>query len=275
MTTVATQGVEEAAVFPDGKTDGQSAFIALPPGSLHVNDVHLLGKLVALLTAFWLGALHAFEPGHAKGVMAAFFIMGRRRLSDAFALGVIVTVAHTFSVLLLGLVVWLFATGYSVDQLESRSELLGGLLVLGFGLWMCFRLRRQGELFRPATHEHEHDCPYPHRHDDQGDASLRQLFVVGLACGLVPCPQGLSLLPVAMGTGSLALSIWLVLAFSLGIGAVVTGLGVLVCKAQSLADRIFGGLDRYARQIRLAGALLVLVLGIVLTLRAALDWAGL
>ena len=231
------------------------------------------GIIAALVAAFWLGALHSFEPGHAKGVMAAFFIGQRRRVSDAIALGAIVTVAHTLSVLVLAFVVRLLSTKLAPENLEAPAQLIGGFVVLAFGAWMLFRLRRHGELFRPHTTTHEHDCPYPHRMDERAQTNLPQLFSVGLACGLVPCPQGLALLPVALGVGNLALSVWLVLAFSVGIGAVVIGLGLLVCKAQTISDRVFGGLDKHARQIQLAGAVLILVLGAAITIQAALKLA--
>lgn len=227
--------------------------------------------IAALIAAFCLGALHSFEPSHAKGVMAAYFIGHRRRVGDAISLGIIVTLAHTLSVFLLGLGVWFFSRKPSVENLEVHAQLLGGAVVIGFGAWMIFRLSRRGELFRPSTATHEHDCPYPHSVDAGSQTSLSQLLAVGLACGLVPCPQGLALLPLAMGTGNLGLSIWLVLAFSAGIGAVVIGLGILVCKAQSWADKVFSRLDKYARQIQLASALFIMILGAVFTLQAALK----
>ena len=230
---------------------------------------------VALAAAFGLGALHSFDPSHAKGVMVAYFIGQRRRVGDAVALGVIVTLAHTASVLALALLVRLLAIKFPAQSLEPPAEILGGVVVVGFGVWMLFRLRRHGELFRPQTHAHEHDSPYPHRPDEQAQTSLGQLFTVGLACGLVPCPAGLAWLPVSLSAGNLALSIWFVLAFSAGVGAVIVVLGILVCKAQALADRVFGSLDKHAREIQLAAALLVLALGGAFALRAVLELMGL
>ncbi len=225
---------------------------------------------MALAAAFGLGALHSFEPSHAKAVMAAYFIAGRRRISDAVALGIIVSFAHTASVLALAVGARLAATHWTAENIKAPAEFIGGLVTLGLGIWILLRARRHREMFRPASHEHEHDCPYPHAHDGEGSMGLKQLFVAGFACGLVPCPDGLALLPTALGVGNLALSIWLVIAFSAGIGAVVIALGIFVCKAQTASDRFFGGLDKHSHKIQFASGLLIAVVGAILTARAAL-----
>lgn len=227
-----------------------------------------------LATAFGLGALHSFEPSHAKAVMVAYFIAQRRRVADAVALGLIVSLAHTLSVLALALVVRALAAHWSADRIEAPAELVGGLVVLGLGVWMLVQLRLRRELFRPQTHEHEHDCPYPHHAAERGGASLGQLFAVGLACGIVPCPQALMLLPAAVGVGNLTLSLWLVVAFSAGIGVVVIALGVLVCQTADWAERTFERLQRHAAEIRRASAILILVVGAVLCVRALFSLAG-
>ena len=60
---------------------------------------------ISLTVAFFVGALHACWPGHGKVVLAAFLVGSRGRVMDAIWLGLAVTVTHTFSVIILGVVI--------------------------------------------------------------------------------------------------------------------------------------------------------------------------
>ena len=69
----------------------------------HLTPWVLAGMLgIALL----FGAAHALAPGHGKTVMAAYLVGTRGRMADAFLLGGIVSLMHTGSVLVLGLVLF-------------------------------------------------------------------------------------------------------------------------------------------------------------------------
>ncbi|MFM8425764.1 MAG: hypothetical protein ACKOBL_11365, partial [Chloroflexota bacterium] len=59
--------------------------------------------LFALLIALALGALHALTPGHGKTVVAAYLVGSRGTSWHAIVLGTVVTLTHTGSVFLLGI----------------------------------------------------------------------------------------------------------------------------------------------------------------------------
>ncbi|MHB1349780.1 MAG: HoxN/HupN/NixA family nickel/cobalt transporter [Desulfobulbaceae bacterium] len=52
-------------------------------------------NLMLYLGAIALGALHSFEPGHGKTLIAAYMIGTRGRAIDGMLLGLIVTFTHT------------------------------------------------------------------------------------------------------------------------------------------------------------------------------------
>jgi hypothetical protein len=64
--------------------------------------------LTAALIAVGLGALHAFEPGHGKTIVAAYLVGSRGTAHHAILLGSIVTVSHTAGVFVLGAVTLTF-----------------------------------------------------------------------------------------------------------------------------------------------------------------------
>ncbi len=98
--------------------------------------------LLLFLLAVGLGALHALTPGHGKAVVAAYLVGSRGRVRDAVALGGIVTLTHTLSVVLLG-VVLLVVTSFAVPRwLQPALELGSGLLIVGLGIYLLLdRLR--------------------------------------------------------------------------------------------------------------------------------------
>ncbi|WPD23376.1 MAG: sulfite exporter TauE/SafE family protein [Candidatus Electrothrix scaldis] len=120
-----------------------------------------------------LGALHAFEPGHGKTLIAAYMIGTRGRAWDGMLLGAIVTITHTFSVILLGLVAQILSRTYSEETLHNWLGLVSAGIILAVGLWML-RQRLSGKsghthihLFGKG-HSHEHHHPHTHLHTHDG-----------------------------------------------------------------------------------------------------------
>jgi len=90
--------------------------------------------LLAVLAAMFLGALHAFSPGHGKTVVGSYLIGSRGTPRHAVFLGVTVTITHTLGVFALGFAT-LFASRFVVpERLFPLLSLLSGLLVLGMGV---------------------------------------------------------------------------------------------------------------------------------------------
>jgi hypothetical protein len=77
--------------------------------------------VLAMLTALGVGAAHALEPGHGKAVVAAFLVGSRGTAWHAVFLGLVVTVAHTAGVFLLGLVT-LYASRFMVPSVFTRGS---------------------------------------------------------------------------------------------------------------------------------------------------------
>jgi len=113
------------------------------------------------LGAIALGALHAFEPGHGKTIIAAYMIGTKGRTIDGIVLGIIVTFTHTFSVIILGIIAKMLSHTYSEQDLHAWMGLVSSILILGVGLWML-KQRLSGS----SGHHHFHLFGKGHHHDD-------------------------------------------------------------------------------------------------------------
>jgi nickel/cobalt transporter (NicO) family protein len=176
-------------------------------------------QVIAILAALVIGAMHALAPGHGKAIAAAYFAGGDGRRRDAVALGVIVAGMHTGSVLVLGLVLDALLRGpLPTDRLTPWMMLTSGLIVIALG---AFLVARQLRLRRSGGHHHHHHLP-----PGVSPFSRRGLLLIGVAGGLLPSPSAFLVLLTALATGQLAFGLALIVAFSIGLAATVTAVGI-------------------------------------------------
>ncbi|HEY3163289.1 MAG TPA: sulfite exporter TauE/SafE family protein [Candidatus Limnocylindrales bacterium] len=119
--------------------------------------------------------------------------------------------------------------------------------------------------------EHSHGG-VRHSHLPAAGASLswRGLFVLGLAGGLIPSTSALLILLGSIAAGRPAFGLMLVVAFGLGMAAVMTTVGLVMIAARSRLDRMpsRSSLGRLAALAPLVASIAVLGLGLVLTAQA-------
>jgi ABC-type nickel/cobalt efflux system permease component RcnA len=219
--------------------------------------------LVLLLAALGWGALHALSPGHGKAMVAAYLVGARGTPRHAIALGATVTVTHTIGVFALGVVTLALSQYVLPEDLYPWLTLVSGLLVVGIGASV---LRTRMRKARQAHHHHHHH-DHEHEHEHEHDLSWKGLLGMGTAAGLIPCPSALVVLLAAISQHEVALGLLLITAFSLGLAATLTGLGLIVVSARRwIPPRLAAG--RLAAVLPAASALLIVGVGCVLTARA-------
>jgi ABC-type nickel/cobalt efflux system permease component RcnA len=102
----------------------------------------------------------------------------------------------------------------------------------------------------------------------------RNLIALGVSGGLVPCPSALVVLLGSIALGRVGFGLLLVVAFSLGLAAALTAVGILFLVAGRYLERraTSGGSGRLVgfalRYAPVAGALGVTVAGLVIVARA-------
>jgi len=185
----------------------------------------MLEGALYLVSSFWLGAVHAATPGHGKTVSAAYLVGTRGRPTDALALGIFVTLAHTSGIIVFAAIAAVGSTILS-QRSESYVSLVTALLMVGVGVWMLTsRWRRDRHHMHADGPEHDH-----HHHVELpvGERpSWGLLLGLGLAGGLLPDPAALAVLLAAIASGKLVLGLLTVLVFSLGFASVLVLVGAV------------------------------------------------
>ncbi|MFQ5892066.1 MAG: nickel/cobalt transporter [Candidatus Methanofastidiosia archaeon] len=217
--------------------------------SLNV-EVFTLGLGIAVV----LGALHALTPGHGKAVVAAYLVGSKGSHLHAILLGLIVTITHTSSVLLLG-VLTLSATQFILpEKVIPLFELLSGILITSIGVILLLR-RLKAE---------------NHPHKEIQMVGFKDLLTLGVSGGIVPCPDALAILLVAVALNKIFLGLTLILAFSLGLASVLILIGTFMVTSKTKLER-FSTFKRIGEKLPLISALFVVLLGLVITLKVLLG----
>jgi len=260
---------------------------------------------VVLLMAVFIGGLHAVTPGHGKTIVAAYLIGTKGRMMDAVILGFIVTIAHTFMVIVLAILA-LSASKYILpDQLVPWMSGLSGLLIFGLGIFL-FQLRLRNyirfgnvaaipKFNKPENgsnhvhkkgnhHDHhhkpEHDRIISHTHDGihhthvfpDKRTGLWSLAALGITGGIVPCPDALAILLIAISLNKLLLGLLVIVAFSVGLAIVLIAIGIATVKFRPLMERFTGQGKITSFWLPVVSAILISILGAVMVWKA---WPGL
>ncbi|HEV2005611.1 MAG TPA: hypothetical protein VGQ85_03275 [Candidatus Limnocylindrales bacterium] len=121
----------------------------------------------------------------------------------------------------------------------------------------------------PGMHSHG---GVRHSHTPVADGTLtwRNLFVLGLAGGIIPSTNALIILLATIATGRSAYGLVLVVAFGLGMALVLGGVGLALVLARSRIERLpaRSSLGRAAEYAPLVAGMVVFTLGVVLTFQA-------
>ena len=255
------------------------------------------GLLLALLAAAGWGALHALSPGHGKTVVGAYLVGSRGTPRHALFLGLTVTITHTAGVIALGVIILFASRTVMPEQLYPWLSLASGLLVVALGLTILRQRLLGFPAFGHHHHDHDHDydrghdCAHAHSHDGLahshgGDVhshlppgvagermTWRSLLALGISGGLLPCPSALVALLGAVAVGRAGFGLLVVVAFSLGLAATLTGVGLLFLSAGRFLERRalsgrWSGMLQFAPAV---AAVAVTVSGVMIVVRSLVE----
>lgn len=283
----------------------QTGVIGILDGMIRNNETSPVFYLSAFSLSLVLGALHALSPGHGKTVVAAYLVGASGKTYHALALGSIVTLTHTGSVFAIGLITLAASSYFLPTDIFPYLEIISGILILVLGFTLLLpRLRswaekrqldRRSQILERS--EKLTDNPggerlvlnqpivevgpaHSHLPEEGGviprgpiignplqGITWRSLITLGISGGLVPCPDAIAILLIAVTINRIAFGLSLILSFSLGLAVVLIVIGLLIVQGRRLFERL-RWFDRVAFVMPVVSALIVFALGAVLTVGA-------
>lgn len=299
-------GLGDEAEEAVAQAENQQGILAILEGFLRTPQISPLLFLAALVIALILGALHALSPGHGKTIVAAYLIGSEGKAYHAVVLGLIVTLTHTGSVFLLGLATLSLSQYIMPTQLFPLLELVSGFLIVVLGVvllvprlkvWLAERRRLREPIvakkvekgakstrltiqaeIKESGAEHSHNpedfgaIPLPTgvaalRTNPLEGISWRSLIALGISGGLVPCPDAIAILLIAITINRILFGLTLIFSFSIGLALVLIAIGIVMVQSK----RIFARLQWFRRAsfvVPVISSLVVLGLGFALSIAA-------
>jgi hypothetical protein len=161
---------------------------------------------LALLTAFFLGVRHCFEPDHLTAL--AQFAQAAPTARHGLRSGLLWGLGHGVSVLVLGIVLAAFWT--HLPHVDAHAEQAVGVTLIVLSGWRLRALLQQTH-----SHEHRHEGGVVHEHahhHDLGHVHFHAPTLTGLIHGAAGAVGVVALLSLVGVASPLALA----MAFSLG-----------------------------------------------------------
>ena len=101
--------------------------------------------------------------------------------------------------------------------------------------------------------------------------SLRALVALGVTGGIVPCPAALVVLLSAVSLNRIGFGLLLIVAFSVGLAAVLITIGVLMVYARRLMTRFRGEGPLIERWLPLTSSAVITILGLSIAIQALVS----
>lgn len=194
--------------------------------------MHQHSHELTLGLSFFLGALHALEPGHGKTAMLVYLAGERRSLLHPLVMGLSSALAHSVS--LIGIAAAVHLTHHLVtgdhhhhdETVTGAMQWISAGLVLCVGLWMLVAAWRAKPAKCGCGGHHEENCDAPSRFGSRTTYSMSALL--GVAFGLLPCPSAMAAYFTSMSTGTPVAAYGVIGLFAAGIACSITLFGILV-----------------------------------------------
>jgi len=239
-----------------------------------------VGLWVILLLAALHGVLHSVAPGHGKTMVAAYLVGEQGTPKHAIILGLIVTLTHTSAAFVVALLLKFALQDTPPQTVQSVLGVVGGALVAFIGFWLLMtRLAGRSDHFHLGSHSHSHGDGRTHSHGDDGGhahshgltpeqfgrVGWARLILLGISGGIIPCWGAILWVLYCVTAGRYGLAVWAVLAFSVGLAAVLILIGLSVVWGSRLGASAFRGRGWFrvvAKWLPIVGAALVIVIGL-------------
>jgi ABC-type nickel/cobalt efflux system permease component RcnA len=204
-----------------------------------------------LVIAAGMGAVHAIQPGHGKTLVSAIALGPEARWYQPALLGLVTSLVHTGSVLVLAAALWVTGATQVAGFHRGLIQLAGFAIAAG-GFW---RLGRH--LGKWGDHSHL-DVSEPN------SLALGALISLGIAGGLVPCWDAVSLVVLSAAIGRLGIGVLLVIAFGIGMACVLVAVGLTA--AQLKSNFLSATTKRWESHLAMASGAILATVGLVLFL---------
>ena len=168
---------------------------------------------LTITSIFFLGCLHALEPGHGKTFLLAYSIGGKLDFKKIALLTLSLLISHFFVLTVIAIIFNLILTEVTSSFLHEFSHWIAPGIIISFGSYIVVR-----SIYK-MRHIHSDDCG--HDHGKFQDTKIENPITVGLLTGMLPCASSLAVVMMTGMTPSMISIIRFILIYVLGIALIL------------------------------------------------------
>ena len=190
---------------------------------------HFTTFLTVILFSLAYGVFHTIGPGHGKLIIVSYFMQKERKVEDALALSVIISLIHASGAIILALLFRTVLTGIRGAErivFQYSFTVFSGLLLIGLGLFYLIK-RFRGE----ETHKHN-EVQISKKNEKKGIWTRN--LAAGFSIGVVPCPLSLTIMTISIVSGIFWVGMTSVIALTLSMATVLFGISYYTIKTRNL-----------------------------------------
>ncbi|MCH9814051.1 MAG: DUF1007 family protein [Epsilonproteobacteria bacterium] len=213
-----------------------------------------------MLFSLLYGIIHALGPGHGKALVSSYFLASNRDVKKALFISAMIGVVHTFSALILTLIVYLFLSNFLssfMDQAEFYLTKVSAAIIIVMALYLLYRKlpKKPKQVSNWTLHEPTCGC-----RSCQVDEKKADLGVI-LGAGMVPCPTTVLIFIFTISLGMYFTGFLSAVFMSLGMSLVIFVAAALSVKTREKAEEKFVKLSNI---LSIVGVIVILTLGIMM-----------
>ncbi len=225
-------------------------------------SMNLFKAFIFFILCFVYAILHTGGPGHGKLILGTYFLTDdqKRKKSDAFVAGIIVSLTHNGMAVLLSGLLWLFIHSFGDQRhMQEVAKQIGGIFVIITGVVIMMTTILHGKMTMIASKI------FPFLNEER--MKTYPLVIIAILSGIVPCPLAWTVLVLGVTTGLYWLGLIGVFGMALGAGITVGTTGLIIISGK---DKLFSYVNRdlaekVAHWLRFCGGLFLVFFGYMMT----------
>jgi nickel/cobalt transporter (NicO) family protein len=255
--------------------------------------------------AFFIGFIHALEPGHGKTALLAYMLQTEKRnYLHPLLIGLSSAISHSISLFTIAFLVHLTShilTGdhHHVEQVSIVLQYVSSILILCVGVYMLIQsLRGSDAVCRCSQRKHmpaediEHEChthensqhtrhehhscncrSADHAHHATSNVSAKSDFkltmLLGMGVGLLPCPSAMAAYFAGLSSGKITAAYLTITLFCAGMATALFSIGMLLQYSSHALHHRFSN-STFSKGWSLIRALLILGIGLFYSIHLVL-----
>jgi len=213
-----------------------------------------------MLFSFAYGIIHALGPGHGKALVSSYFLASNKDTNKAFYISLAIGVVHTFSALILTLIVYFVLNvllSSFMDDVTYYLTKISAVIIMSMALFLLYKKLPKKQTAKWQTHESTCGCHACHVDDKKADLG------VILGAGMIPCPTTVLIFIFTFSQGMYLTGFISALFMSAGMSVVIFLAAALSVKAREKSEEKFSNL---ANTLSFLGIGVIMILSIMMLL---------